>query len=643
MALAVSHHAALDDNNVYGNPRTTSSFTPQANSTLVVVASAYEYGNTNVRFLWGITGSANGLSFTKRAEVGEDIVSWVCWTAEVGPSPVAMTVSVDPNTTDSNATFGAAIQVASVKDTVAGPLDFVQVVADYTPKPVTGSSSDTRSLSVSFASPVTLGNVVIGSAQSITGGGTGAPTTPSGFTLLNGQSAAFNPSSAWWRSNMSGTGPITVTDLGQQVAAGAIIALELAAPVSAAPQSVAIAPATETSSARPLAVTAVRSRSISPASEFSAAVALGLTAVRFRSIGTAAEVDAAVPLARSTTRNLAIGAALEADTALALGSGQAGPPQAVAIGAAAEVDAAGALGLSTTRTLAIGAAAEVDAALAFTASQTYPGIAQGIGTAEETSTARSLGVATTVVVAISPALEVDTAVRFATEATGPFAFATDTLLARRDFITRRTGRHDATRLGGAWAEAILSGRRWSPTFRNARHDTTVRGEMWLRTGRPIRWFITVFDLEGDDAMPLETVAVGTVTQGEIPEALLIRVLRPTRDAGPNGGDDLALPLYDQTPAWVATAYILQPDGTTITRPVDILDPATLAATYPEDFAAPEEGWLRIDFEDGDFDQVTDSGNEVQIQVTLDNGVLRLKTRDVWEYGVADGPAAAVGA
>ena len=115
---------------------------------------------------------------------------------------------------------------------------------------------------------------------------------------------------------------------------------------------------------------------------------------------------------------------------------------------------------------------------------------------------------------------------------------------------------------------------------------------------------------------------------------------PQPPSGPNAGANLPVPFYNQTPPFTATVHIEKADGTKATRATTIVDPATLPTAYPEDSADAEEGSFRVDFATGDFDVL---GACTQVQVVLDNGVIRLKTRDVWEYEVADGPAATVGA
>lgn len=278
-----------------------------------------------------------------------------------------------------------------------------------------------------------------------------------------------------------------------------------------------------------------------------------------------------------------------------------------------------------------------------------------IAAAQTAPTATQAGV-TVITVTITAAQTAPAATQQATTRSGdlgtaPWGHATDTLFPRRDHTTVRLPRHrDTTRNPGHDATlrhradyATHRARADHTTTRLARHDATLRITNHYATLRPLRWYVTVFDLEGETTMPLTIVEVGALTQGEIPEALLIRVLRPAREGGPNDGTNLPLELYGQTPAFVATVHVQPPTGAAIERAATILDPATLPTAYPEDFATAEEGWVRVDFANGDFDEIDPGTTGTQVQVVLDNTVVRLKTRDVWEFAVADGPAAAVSA
>ena len=133
-------------------------------------------------------------------------------------------------------------------------------------------------------------------------------------------------------------------------------------------------------------------------------------------------------------------------------------------------------------------------------------------------------------------------------------------------------------------------------------------------------------------MPLTSVAYGPFTENEIPEALLVRVMRPLR-----AGGTAPLDIFNESPAYVATMSMQRPDATIDSRDAEIMDPTDLATEYPDDFSSAEEGWVRIIWEEGDFPT---AGN-YQVQITLDNGVVRLKSTEVWIIEVNVGPASAI--
>jgi hypothetical protein len=133
-------------------------------------------------------------------------------------------------------------------------------------------------------------------------------------------------------------------------------------------------------------------------------------------------------------------------------------------------------------------------------------------------------------------------------------------------------------------------------------------------------------------MPLTTVAYGPFTENEIPEALLVRVMRPLR-----AGGTTPLVIYNQTPPYVASVSIEDPLGTVTTRAAEVMIPADLVTDYPDDFDTSEEGWVRVTFLEGDFP----TAGTYSVQITLDNGTVLLKSTDVWAAEVAVGPASAV--
>lgn len=142
-------------------------------------------------------------------------------------------------------------------------------------------------------------------------------------------------------------------------------------------------------------------------------------------------------------------------------------------------------------------------------------------------------------------------------------------------------------------------------------------------------------------MALNFVALGPYTENEVPESLLIRWLRTHADNTTSG-----LPLHGQTPAFTVEAHIEKPSGATVVRACEILDPATLSTEFPDPadqtvITDGDEGWIRMPFNAGDFDELTAIPNSLYgIQLVATNGTLNLKTRDVWRPEVNVGPASA---
>lgn len=170
---------------------------------------------------------------------------------------------------------------------------------------------------------------------------------------------------------------------------------------------------------------------------------------------------------------------------------------------------------------------------------------------------------------------------------------------------------------------------------------THRPQRFSGTTRPQRFLTTTTYRE--DVMPLIFADLGPYTQNEVPEALAIRWLRTHAD-----GSETGLPLHDGTdPLFTITATIEKPSGATVERECVVLDPDTLTTTFPaagdqgEDGVTDgDDGWLRMPWADGDLDELT-TGDEYSIQLAADNGTLLLKSQDVWQPEVNDGPAADV--
>jgi hypothetical protein len=197
--------------------------------------------------------------------------------------------------------------------------------------------------------------------------------------------------------------------------------------------------------------------------------------------------------------------------------------------------------------------------------------------------------------------------------------------------TERPEHWDATERPGWWMASDRPGR-WDATERPDFWHLTVRPSHLGETERPSFWAVTIFERE-DRPVALTLVAYGPFTENEVPEALLIRVMKPLR-----AGGTAPMSLFAQTPAYVATVAIKNPAAVIVTRTADILDPAQLTTLYPDDFSASELGWVRVVFQPTDFN---DGAGAYEIQVVLDNGTVVLKSTDVWQANVNVGPGSAI--
>lgn len=214
-----------------GQDKTSASFTPTANSLLVVCASAQRENHATAQ-AWTITDSA-GLTWTARGVTtnitGNFGGGLACWTAPVGASPAAMTVTADPWST--SVTGWVALEVFDVTGhDVASP------VAQTPATATTTSTGNAVSLTVTLGTNPSSSNAVVGifTGQN---DATGAFTSPAGFTQITNPTGGFNHIGAWWTTGTTTPG-ITCSDLGQSVNWGAAIALEIASDGAGAPDPV---------------------------------------------------------------------------------------------------------------------------------------------------------------------------------------------------------------------------------------------------------------------------------------------------------------------------------------------------------------------------------------------------------------------
>jgi hypothetical protein len=206
--------------NQYG--QVSSSFTPAANSLLVVVALNQRYSFTTT--LDPQCSDSSGLTWTRVALSSEIAGSYggdlAVFTAPVGASPSATTVTVWHGITPQYCWTGVEIFDITGHNTTT-PL--AQAATTNT----TTSTGNSVSLTVTLGSAPTSGNLVLG----LFGGqndAAGAFGTPTGYTQLSAPTGTFSHCGVWYNTSTT-TAAITNPDLGQSVNWGAGAALEIAA------------------------------------------------------------------------------------------------------------------------------------------------------------------------------------------------------------------------------------------------------------------------------------------------------------------------------------------------------------------------------------------------------------------------------
>lgn len=240
--------------------KTSSSFTPAANSLLVVAVSPQRENHSTAQS-YSISDSV-GLTWTQRGQTGNIAGAFggdlIVWTAPVGASPVAMTVTVDPWATAATGWIGMEIFDVTGNDATT---PMAQAATTNT----TTSTGNSVSLTVTLGSNPTNGNGVVGifAAQNDAAASFAAMT---GFTALVNPTGINDHMGVFYRTDTT-TAAVTNSDLGQSVNWGAGIALEIKASSSGTTATAENAPATATAQD---ATTAVR-----PGSEASAATAAG--------------------------------------------------------------------------------------------------------------------------------------------------------------------------------------------------------------------------------------------------------------------------------------------------------------------------------------------------------------------------------
>lgn len=215
------------DTGASSQTRTTSSFTPTANSLLVVVANCIRGNHTTAYSFQSPSGG--GLTYTQRVTpfgvdptgFGTNFRQEMCvWTAPVGASPSSMTVTVDAFSGTDLAYY--SVLVFEVLDcNLTSPL-FQAVVTDN----VNPGATDAQAQTLTLGSNPTLKNGVVALFCPLVNTGS-TPSTPSGFTVINTTLAPGTTVSAYGNTNTEDP-VITTPDLGQQVVSSLAVAMELA-------------------------------------------------------------------------------------------------------------------------------------------------------------------------------------------------------------------------------------------------------------------------------------------------------------------------------------------------------------------------------------------------------------------------------
>ena len=423
-------------------PWVSNTFTPAANSLLVVVTGCETDGNdVDPALDTSIITDSAGLTWTRRATTGvlDNGDNWQgggsVFTAPVGANPTSMTVTIDFHPSSGSLSFypGMAVFDITGHDSTT---PFPQVVAVAADKWPGGNSS--ASLSPTLGSTPTSGNLLllIGWAENDAFGTFTGPGA--GWTELYNNGSSFSHTGVWYRSDSTATSA-TVSDLGQSVFYGGVFLAEItnavtggagdqAQPVTRR-HSRTLGQATETDLAQTIlkgggtavglvtetdtaqAIGKRKSKAVGLVTETDEAQRVGkgkrtglstetdtaqtLTHTKRRAVGQAAETDAAQTFAH--TKRKAVGQATETDLAQTTGK-----RRAYAVGLATETDDAlsvtrpSGLGLVTETDLAqtigrrkskaVGQAAETD-----TAQTTSKGRAKAVGPVAETDLAQAVG------------------------------------------------------------------------------------------------------------------------------------------------------------------------------------------------------------------------------------------------------------
>ena len=206
-----------------GQTLTSSSFTPPANSTTYVWA-ATESDNHMATYDWQISNTA-GLTYTRVIQTG--VGAWsggfsgyracgVLFSAPVGGSPSAMTVTVDPWST-TNEMWWPQLHIFHIE----GPHEIVQIVGNAETEGQTDTETHTTG---TLGTAVTSGNLAL-LLHEAGGDGPVGSTMPSGWTNVASNSTDRH-TAIWKRTDFTGTSE-TITDLGSGTGQSLSVLLEI--------------------------------------------------------------------------------------------------------------------------------------------------------------------------------------------------------------------------------------------------------------------------------------------------------------------------------------------------------------------------------------------------------------------------------
>jgi hypothetical protein len=223
---------------------TSASFTPAANSKLYVPVFIVASGGDGSLFdNIAETANTGGLTFTRVAQSaftgGGNAARIALFEAAVGGSPSAMTVTFD---VDDGGAETAYTWIGAFDATGSVGTPQIKSGQIITKAELDGGGSAESHASGTLPSAATTGNasvLVVGRNNDADG----AASVPSGWTALFNPTGSYISGVCFHRSDFTGTGPVTVTDMGEQVFASCSVLFELEETGGGAPKSLLVPPA----------------------------------------------------------------------------------------------------------------------------------------------------------------------------------------------------------------------------------------------------------------------------------------------------------------------------------------------------------------------------------------------------------------